>query len=105
MRERDHSFGVWRLKGPKGTVTVKVNGSMACNNGEIVHQWALDGHGIILRSEWDVESSLARGQLVRILPGYYQEAVIAAVYPMHLKESAKVRVCVEFLESRLGKSG
>ena len=60
MRERDHSFGVWRLQGPKGQETVKVNGPMASNNGEIVHQWAIDGHGVILRSTWDVDSSLRK---------------------------------------------
>jgi LysR family transcriptional activator of dmlA len=102
MRERDQSFGVWRLQGPKGQETVKVNGPMASNNGEIVHQWAIDGHGIILRSTWDVDSSLRKGTLVKILPEYYQEADITAVYPGRLKESAKVRVCVEFLELRLG---
>lgn len=102
MRERDHSFGVWRLQGPKGQETVKVNGPMASNNGEIVHQWAIDGHGVILRSKWDVDSSLRKGSLVKVLPEYYQEADIAAVYPRRLKESAKVRVCVEFLELRLG---
>lgn len=102
MRERDQSFGVWRLQGPKGLATVKVNGPMASNNGEIVHQWAIDGHGVILRSTWDVDSSLRKGALVKVLPEYYQEADIAAVYPRRLKESAKVRVCVEFLEQRLG---
>jgi LysR family transcriptional activator of dmlA len=102
IRERDQSFGVWRLQGPKGLETVKVSGPMASNNGEIVHQWAIDGHGVILRSTWDVDSSLRKGTLVKILPEYYQEADIAAVYPRRLKESAKVRVCVEFLEQRLG---
>lgn len=102
MRERNQSFGVWQLKGPKGQTTIKVKGPMASNNGEIIHQWALDGHGIILRSQWDVDSSLKEGTLVHILSGYYEEADISAVYPRRLNESAKMRVCVEFLEQRLG---
>ncbi len=101
MRERDHSFGIWRLKGPQGPITVKVDGTMSSNNGEIIHRWALDGQGIILRSTWDVDSNLRDGTLIRILPEYYQEADIAAVYPRRLTESAKVRVCVEFLQERL----
>ena len=101
IRERDHSFGVWRLKGPEGYTTIRVNWAMASNNGEIVRQWALDGHGIILRSEWDVNSSLSNGSLVRILPEYYQEADIVAVYPIRLKDSAKLRVCVENIEKYL----
>jgi len=102
IRERDQSFGVWKLKGSKGMETVRVTGPVSCNNGEIVHQWAVDGHGIILRSRWDVDSSLRDGLLVRVLPEYQQEANISAVYPLRLTESAKVRVCVEFLQQRLG---
>ena len=103
IRERDQSFGVWRLKGPKGVETVRVSGPLSCNNGEIIQQWALDGHGIMLRSTWDVDSYLREGLLVRVLPDYEQEAHIAAVYPLRLTESAKVRVCVEFLQQWLGR--
>lgn len=101
-RERDLPFGVWRLKGLREDIqTVKVSGPLSANNGEIVHQWALDGHGIILRSIWDVSSSLETGHLVRVLPEYRQEAEVSAVYPLRLTESAKVRVCVQFLERKL----
>ena len=102
IRERDQSFGVWRLRGPDRVETVRVAGGLSCNNGEIVHQWAVDGHGIVLRSLWDVAADLQAGRLVRVLPGYHQQADICAVYPLRLTESAKVRVCVEFLKSRLG---
>jgi LysR family transcriptional regulator, transcriptional activator for dmlA len=103
IRERDQSFGVWKLQGPKGMETIKVAGSLSCNNGEIVRQWAIDGHGIILRSIWDVGSDLKEGRLARVLPGYQQQADICAVYPLKLTESAKVRVCVEFLKMKLGR--
>ena len=100
-RERDLPMGVWRLTGPGGLKTVKVSGPLSANNGEIVHQWALDGHGIILRSTWDVSASLKTGRLVRVLPEYYQDAEVCAVYPSRLAESAKVRVCVQFLGKKL----
>jgi LysR family transcriptional regulator, transcriptional activator for dmlA len=102
IRERDQSFGVWRLKGSNGIETVRVSGSLSSNNGEIVHKWAIDGHGIILRSTWAVDSDLQEGRLIRILPDYQQDADIYAVYPLKLTESAKMRVCVEFLRERLG---
>jgi LysR family transcriptional activator of dmlA len=94
-------MGVWRLTGPGGLKTVKVGGPLSANNGEIVHQWALDGHGIILRSTWDVSTSLKTGRLVMVLPEYYQDAEVCAVYPSRLAESAKVRVCVQFLAKKL----
>lgn len=102
IRERHGDFGRWTLQGPQGEATVKVGGPLSATNGEVVHQWALDGHGIILRSAWDVGPALARGELVRVLPAYEQPADVWAIYPSRLSESAKVRVCVEFIEEWLG---
>ncbi|KQV78999.1 LysR family transcriptional regulator [Massilia sp. Root351] len=105
VRERDqghdHSAGRWLLTGPAGMESVKVAGPLSASNGEIVHQWALDGHGIILRSIWDVGPALARGALQRVLPAYAQPADVWAVYTSRLSTSAKVRVCVEFIEQWL----
>jgi len=89
------------LVGPSGLETVKVNGPLSSNNGEIVLQWGLDGHGIFLRSTWDVGSNLKDGSLVRVLPEYQQEADVCAVYPLRLTASAKVRACVQFLAMKL----
>lgn len=101
IRERNQSFGIWRMMGPNGAETVKVAGGLASNHGEIIHQWAVDGHGVILRSIWDVAASLKDGSLVRVLPAYFQEADLCAVYPLQLKNSAKVRECVRFLQKNL----
>lgn len=99
IKERDHPFGVWKLRNGSGEETVKVTGPLSSNNGEIVLRWAVDGGGIVLRSMWDAAPHLERGELVRVLPEYSQEANIWAVYPQRLTGSAKVRVCVAFLES------
>lgn len=104
IRERDQDFGRWKLTGPDGVVTVRVKGPLSTNNGELVHQWAIDGHGIILRSIWDVGPSLADGRLIRLLPEYSQEADVWAIYPTRLGATANVRVCVQFLEGWLARS-
>lgn len=101
IRERDQDFGRWKLTGPQGPEVVRVKGRLSTNNGELVHQWAIDGHGIILRSIWDVGQSLADGRLIRILPEYSQEADVWAIYPARLETVANVRVCVQFLEAWL----
>jgi LysR family transcriptional activator of dmlA len=54
-----------------------------------------------MRSIWDVAASLKSGRLLRILPSYYQEADLCAVYPLQLKNSAKIRECVRFLQQHL----
>jgi LysR family transcriptional activator of dmlA len=105
IRERDHPFGVWRLDAGGGVETVKVLGSMSTNNGEIAVQWAVDGFGIVLRSIWQVGPLIRDGHLVRVLPAYKQEANVWAVYPTRLGNSAKVRVCVEFLQQSFRSLG
>jgi LysR family transcriptional regulator, transcriptional activator for dmlA len=101
IRERDQAFSFWRLQGPNGEETVKVTGPLSANNGETAHEWALSGHGVILRSMWDVGRSIRSGQLLRILPDYFQEADVWAVYPSRVSSSAKVRVFVELLQESL----
>ncbi|WP_439106723.1 LysR substrate-binding domain-containing protein, partial [Congregibacter sp.] len=67
-------------------------------------QWAKSGHGIALRSMWDVEPLISTGELVQVLPEYTQTANIWAVYPTRLSHSAKLRVCVEFLAESFNQS-
>jgi len=97
IKERDMPFGVWRLNGE----AVKVAGPLSTNHGEIALQWAVAGAGIVLRSLWDAQPYLDSGELVQVLPEYGQEANVWAVYPQRLASSAKVRVCVDFLERHL----
>ncbi|PWC13602.1 LysR family transcriptional regulator [Brenneria roseae subsp. americana] len=96
-KERDMTPGIWELEGTEGKKSVKISGHLSSNSGEIVLRWALEGKGIMLRSEWDVAPFLERGQLVQVLPGYAQSANIWAVYQTPLYGSVKLRVCVEFL--------
>lgn len=105
IRERDQDFGRWELEGPGGAAVVKVGGPLSANNGEIVRQWAIDGHGIILRSTWDVRGEIEAGRLVAVLPDYAQPAHVWAVFPSRLSVSAKLRICVEFLEDWFAQSG
>lgn len=104
IRERDFHFGQWVLNGPNGLESIRISGSLSANNGEIVHQWAMAGHGIILRSLWDVGPSIERGDLVHLLPAYYQDAHVWAVSPARFSTSAKVRTCVAFLEDFFNSS-
>lgn len=99
-KERDHPFGIWKLRAKGVEQSVKVTGPLSSNNGEIVVQWTVNGGGITLRSLWDVEPLLREGKLVRVLPEWRQEANIWAVYPSRLDNSAKVRVGVEFLQEQ-----
>ena len=105
IKERDHPFGVWKLRAGAEERTLKVTGPLSTNNGEMAVQWAVDGHGIILRSIWDVQPLLDDGRLVSVLADWTQEANVWAVYPGRLSRSAKVRVAVEFLQDYFARLG
>ena len=64
----------WRLASGRGrhaaTETVKIRGNLTTNDGEIAVNWALDGHGILMRAEWDIARYLKSGRLVQVLPQY-----------------------------------
>ncbi len=103
IKERNNFFGIWQLSSGSEKESVRVNGSLSTNNGEIAMRWALDGKGIILRSTWDVQPLIDKGELVQILPKYQEKADIWAVYPTRLSNSAKLKVCVEFLEKKFNE--
>lgn len=74
VRENDDRPALWRLQAlarPQRDVqTVRVSGPLSSNSGEVVREWALRGHGLMLRSLWDVHEHLASGALVHLLPEY-----------------------------------
>lgn len=101
IKERDHPFGVWRLTSRRKEMSVKVRGPLSSNHGEIAVSWAIDGRGLVLRSIWDVGSQLKSGELEQVLPDWQQVANIWAVYPSRLETSAKVRVCIDWLQQEM----
>lgn len=105
LRDRNQAFGVWRLNGPGGMEKIKVTGRLSSNNSEIVRGWANDGHGILLQTSWDLHADLIAGRLITILPAYSQPADIWAASTVRLSHSAKVRVCVRFLQEQLEGDG
>src|SRR5450830_1061419 len=57
----------WTLK-QHGKVSVyKVGGNMVCNDGEVLHNWALNGKGLAWRSMWEVGAAIESGELVTVL--------------------------------------
>ncbi|MEI7614250.1 MAG: LysR substrate-binding domain-containing protein, partial [Betaproteobacteria bacterium] len=104
LRQDETAYGIWRFKQGENSETVKVKGSLSSNDGEVVLNWALDGHGILMRAEWDIAKYLSSGRLVRLLEDYeLPPADIYALYPERHYLSAKVRVFIDFLVARFSE--
>jgi LysR family transcriptional regulator, transcriptional activator for dmlA len=107
IRQGDEAYGTWRLAHGIGArrriETVKTRGPLTTNDGEIAVTWALEGHGILMRAEWDIARHLKSGRLVRVLPAWETpEADLYAVYPQRLQLSARVRAFLDFLAEGFG---
>lgn len=108
IRQGEEAYGTWRLSSGRGatarTESVKVRGNLATNDGEIAVAWALEGHGILMRAEWDIERYLKNGRLVQVLPQWHTpDADLYAVYPQRHQLAARVQAFVDFLAQALGR--
>jgi len=106
IRQGDEAYGLWRLTAQQGkgraqdqrTANVKVRGNLTTNDGGVAVAWALDGHGILLRAEWDVHPYLKTKRLKEILPSYASpEADIYAIYAERHRTSRRVKALVDFV--------
>jgi DNA-binding transcriptional LysR family regulator len=94
---------VWKfLNRDGGLGEIAVSSSFTCNNGLILSELAVAGHGVALLDDYTVAEELLAGKLVRLLPSYkvtnstFDEGVSAAFLPSaYLPE--KIRVFIDFM--------
>lgn len=101
FRDRNEPFGLWRFRGPRGWDSVNVSADLASNDNDVVLRWAIDGHGIMIGTDWFFASSLKAGKLCRVLPDWQQPADVWAVSVERTTRSAKVRLCLEYLKEQM----
>ncbi|WP_313430664.1 LysR substrate-binding domain-containing protein [Pseudomonas sp.] len=98
LRQNDAAFATWRLSRGKQIESIKVHGGLSTNDGEVALNWALEGHGILMRAEWNLADHLRSGRLEEVLGDYETPpADIYAVYLERLNLSAKVSFFIEHL--------
>jgi len=94
---------VWHFKGAAGPQTVRVSGTLQSNNGEVLHDWALAGKGLVWKSSWDVADDLRTGRLVPVLCGFAtRDADIHALYAHRRLLPARTRAFLDFVARRFG---
>ena len=96
---------VWRFTARDGReIPVAVSGSYRINNGIVLAEAAVAGHGILIAPSFYLGPRLRDGRLRRILQAYrLPELGIHAVYPQTTHVPPKVRAFVDFLVKRFGK--
>ena len=92
----------WSLREtPTGAVaSIKVSGRFACNDGAVLHEWALAGKGLAWRSFWEIGRDLELGRLVSVLDDFAAPPMgIFAVFPQRRHLPMRVRLFVDQLKT------
>jgi LysR family transcriptional regulator, transcriptional activator for dmlA len=97
-RQNDDAYGVWRFVTREHSEAIKVHGTLSSNDGDIALGWALDGHGILIRSEWDLAKYVESGRLKVVLPKFTPpSADLFVYYPTRRNQSIRARAFIDFL--------
>jgi DNA-binding transcriptional LysR family regulator len=95
----------WFLRGTSNNefLTVKVNGTIAADDTQVLHRAAIDGEGIALLPDWWIEEDLIEGRLVALLQDWVADIVVQPrgiylVYPTMDYTPAKISAFVAFMK-------
>lgn len=94
---RLHTWELTRER-DRAALRVPISGPLTSNSGELVRDWCLAGHGIMLRSLWDIAPQLASGELVQVLPQWSMtDADIHWVAPSRPQTPRRIRLLIDHL--------
>lgn len=90
----------WTLR-VEGEVRVqKVSGSFECNDGAVLHDWAVAGKGLAWRSLWEVGADIKAGRLITVLDEFAAPPVgIHAVVLQRRHLALRVRLFIDLLKA------
>jgi DNA-binding transcriptional LysR family regulator len=96
----------WTFRQNGKNVTLKVTGNMVCNDGAVLHDWALSGKGLAWRSMWEVGNAIESGQLVTVLDEFAAPGNdIYAVFAQRRHLPLRIRAFVDFLRHAYAQPG
>ncbi|MBK1680106.1 LysR family transcriptional regulator [Rhodocyclus tenuis] len=92
----------WVFRDPESgeLETRKVGGRFECNDGAVLHEWALAGKGLAWRSLWEVGQDLQEGRLSSVLDTWQAPPMgIYAVFPQRRHLPLRVRLFIDLLKA------
>jgi DNA-binding transcriptional LysR family regulator len=100
-----HIFDCWPFSVDGKMRELQIHGTLLTNHGEVLHDWALLGHGIALKAHWDIEDDLQAGRLVELLaPSTASVINLYAIYPTRSHLPPRVRVFIDFMLAAMGRA-
>ncbi|WP_061161523.1 LysR family transcriptional regulator [Caballeronia temeraria] len=85
--------------------TIPLADAWETNDGALLREWALAGHGIAHKSIWDIAADVRAGTLQMVLPDWCtHEAAVHALFHANRYMAPRVRVLLDFLVERFEKT-
>ncbi|MCC5962590.1 MAG: LysR family transcriptional regulator [Rhodobacteraceae bacterium] len=92
----------WLLGTPDGPRRFRVAGRYESDDGDVLTDWALAGHGVVLKPVFEVIEHLRAGRLVPVAMQTPPEPVqMACLYTHRRKQDPKTRLFMEFVIERI----
>lgn len=92
----------WRFSRGRDQIVVSVNPRRSANDSDLIRRWAMAGHGIAMKSIWDVSSDLAAGRLVELLPDFtLPDSNLQIVYPAGRAPPLRTRALMDAIAADL----
>ncbi|WP_238368397.1 LysR family transcriptional regulator [Mesobacterium pallidum] len=93
----------WRLSTPEGPQRFRVSGRFESDDGDVLTDWALAGHGIALKPVFEIAEHLRSGALVPVAEATPPEPIqMACLYTHRRRQDPKTRLFMEFVIDRIG---
>jgi len=84
---------------------LRLSGRLDCSDGQVLHDWCLQGLGLAWRSTWEVEDDVREGRLVTVLDDFAAPPNgIYAVFPHARHLPLRVRLWIDFLKHTYGQA-
>lgn len=95
----------WPLLTTDGPRKFPVAGRYECDDGDVLTDWALAGHGIVMKPIFEVADHITSGRLVPVAVDTPPEPIqMACLYTHRKRQDPKTRLFMEFVIERIGKT-
>jgi len=92
----------WTLLTPAGPEKFDVSGPFESDDGDVLTQWALQGHGIIMKPVFEIADYLRAGALVTVATATPPVSVQLACLSSHRRlKDPKIKLFTDFMVARI----
>ncbi|MFZ7091346.1 LysR family transcriptional regulator [Primorskyibacter sp. 2E233] len=92
----------WLLSTPSGAKRFRVSGRYESDDGDVLTDWALAGHGVAMKPVFEIADHLQNGRLVPVAEKTPPEPIqMACLFTHRRRQDPKTRLFMEFIIDRI----